>query len=101
MAFAFAVQALLELNANLVSSHFQNAYFYIERNLTNQNYLCYFFIVSGCNIGGALGCLNGGTCLSNGNCQCPIGFNGTNCASGRFFRFFFTIFFNLQSFLTL
>ena len=35
----------------------------------------------GCLAGGTLECVNGGQCLSNGVCECKIGFSGTTCSN--------------------
>ena len=35
----------------------------------------------GCNAGGSLTCLNGGTCQSSGSCLCLSGFSGLTCAT--------------------
>ena len=34
----------------------------------------------GCTTGGSNSCLNGGTCIPSGICNCPFGFTGSTCS---------------------
>ena len=37
-------------------------------------------VSKGCNEGGKLSCLNNGTCLANGYCECEEGYSGHTCS---------------------
>ena len=43
-----------------------------------------FFQDNGCNFGGVFTCLNDGQCLSNGSCECTLGFSGITCLTCMF-----------------
>ena len=38
---------------------------------------------------GPLACLNGGQCLSNGLCECSIGYSGASCENCQLFLNYF------------
>ena len=43
-------------------------------------FLINFILDKGCHLDGVLGCNNNGSCLTNGNCACKLGYSGLTCS---------------------
>ena len=52
----------------------------------NFDYFPFFLSDIGCQAGGSLECVNGGICVMNGSCICPVGYSNKTCSDCKYWE---------------